>query len=136
MLTQLKFDQADLCTQLDALRSSQFDTLDFGVMGIDAATVVRLYNLHESQHSAIEPCRMLDRPLFTVAAPCMNNYLIAQRFADALADQLPLDVTLDYVLTALMRPVKVRLRLLALPGAVMRYVAVQWPEVRAATPTP
>ena len=134
MLNPLKFDQVDLCARLDALSSAEFDTLDFGVIGIDTATVVRLYNTFESQRAGIVPSRMFDRPLFTVAAPCMNNYLVAQRFADALADNQALDVTLDYVLTALMRPVRVRLRLLASPGAAMRYVAVEWPADRVVTP--
>ena len=134
MLTPLKFDQVDLCARLDALGSADLDALEFGVIGIDAATVVRLYNAFESQRAGIAPSRMLDRPLFTVAAPCMNNYLVAQRFADALAANVALDVTLDYVLTAQMRPVKVRLRLLAAPGAARRYVAVQWAADRVATP--
>ena len=45
-------------------------------------------------------------------------------------------MTLDYVLTALMRPVKVRLRLLALPGVALRYVLVQWPASRVVTLAP
>lgn len=130
------FDQVDLCTRLEALSSAELDALEFGVIGIDAVTVVRLYNAYEVRRASLAPSRMLDRPLFTVAAPCMNNYLVAQRFADALADNLPLDVTLDYVLTAMMRPVKVRLRLLATPGAALRYVAVQWPAERAAAAAP
>ena len=124
------FDQVDLRTCLETLGGAEMDALEFGLIGMDAATVVRLYNAHEARRASLAPSRMLDRPLFTVAAPCMNNYLVAQRFADALADNLPLDVTLDYVLTALMRPVKVRLRLLATPGATLRYVAVQWPGDR------
>ena len=130
------FDQVDLRTRLEALSSAELDALEFGVIGIDAVTVVRLYSAYEARRASLAPSRMLDRPLFTVAAPCMNNYLVAQRFADAQADNTPLDVTLDYVLTALMRPVKVRLRLLASPGAALRYVAVQWPPEPAAAPAP
>jgi hypothetical protein len=65
--------------------------------------------------------------LFTVVAPCMNNFMVAQRFEDALASGSALDVTLDYVLTLRMRPVKVKLRLLADSGCAHRYVLVQRP---------
>lgn len=126
MSTLLSFDQTGLGAKLDALSYAELDALDFGVIAFDAATVVRHYNAFEAQRSCIAPSRMLERPLFTVAAPCMNNFLVAQRFEDALAGELALDVTLDYVLTALMRPCKVRLRLLASPGAALRYVVVEW----------
>jgi len=54
----------------------------------------------------------------------MNNFLIAQRFEDAAAAGTEFDATIDYVLTLRMRPVKVKLRLLAPAGPAMRYVLV------------
>jgi hypothetical protein len=54
----------------------------------------------------------------------MNNFLVAQRFEDAQASGEALDLTVDYVLTLRMRPVKVKLRLLAGEGPT-RYVLVQ-----------
>jgi hypothetical protein len=57
----------------------------------------------------------------------MNNFMVAQRFEDALTSGSPLDVVVDYVLTLRMRPVKVKLRLLAAPKAATRYVLVQRP---------
>ena len=68
---------------------------------------------------------MLGHDLFTVVAPCMNNFLVAQRFEDAAAAGAALDATIDYVLTLRMRPVKVRLRLLSAPEGPHRYVLVQ-----------
>ena len=68
---------------------------------------------------------MLGHPLFTVVAPCMNNFLVAQRFEDAATLGERLDVTVDYVLTLRMRPIKVKLRLLATADAAQRYVLVQ-----------
>jgi hypothetical protein len=55
----------------------------------------------------------------------MNNYLVAQRFEDAAATGDLLDATIDYVLTLRMRPVKVKLRLLASAASAHRYVLVQ-----------
>jgi hypothetical protein len=57
----------------------------------------------------------------------MNNFMVAQRFEDALASGSPLDSVVDYVLTLRMRPVKVKLRLIAAPEGVTRYVLVQRP---------
>ena len=121
----LAFHQADLGQHLGALAEAELDELPFGVIGIDDDTVVRGYNHFESVAAGLTPQRVLGHRMFTVVAPCMNNFLIAQRFEDAAANAAPLDVTLDYVLTLRMRPVKVKLRLLALPGQALRYVLVQ-----------
>lgn len=103
------------------------DTLDFGVIGIDADSIVRAYNRTESRLAGLSADRVLGNPLFTVVAPCMNNYLVAQRLDDALTAGDALDVTIDYVFTLRMRPTRVKLRLLASPGLPLRYVAVMRP---------
>ncbi len=119
------FDTPRLVERLDALPETALDDLDFGVIGFDAANVVRRYNAYESRAAGLSPARVLGHDLFTAVAPCMNNYLVAQRFEDAAAEGSELDATIDYVLTLRMRPVKVRLRLLAAPAADHRYVLVQ-----------
>lgn len=121
----LPFHQPDLAAQLAALDADGLDRLEFGVIGFDDDTVVRRYNEFESKAAGLTPQRVLGHPLFTVVAPCMNNFLVAQRFEDAMTSGEVLDATIDYVLTLRMRPVKVALRLLAVPGAPMRYVLVQ-----------
>ncbi len=124
----LTFDQPELGALLDALDEAQLDLVPFGVIGMDDSTAVTRYNALESQHAGLTPPRVLGHPLFTVVAPCMNNFMVAQRFVDAATAALPLDVTIDYVLTLRMRPVKVKLRLLATPGEGMRYVLVMRPS--------
>ncbi|MFC0132594.1 phosphonate transporter [Massilia eurypsychrophila] len=118
------FDQADVVAALATLDSEQLDALDFGVIGFDNDTVVRLYNTYEAKAAGLAPARVLGQPLFTVVAPCMNNFMVAQRFDDAFDAEEALDVTIDYVLTLRMRPVKVALRLIASPGSATRYVLV------------
>lgn len=121
----LPFNHPDLAGQLAALDGDGIDRLDFGVIGFDHDTTVRRYNEFESKAAGLTPQRVLGHPLFTVVAPCMNNFLVAQRFEDAMESGDALDATIDYVLTLRMRPVRVALRLLAAPGAPMRYVLVQ-----------
>ena len=119
------FSDVALHRELDLCSNEDLDGFDFGVIGIDAAGVVRQYNSFESKAAGLSSARVLGHPLFTVVAPCMNNFMVAQRLEDALANSTPLDDVVDYVLTLRMRPVKVKLRLLALPGANTRYVLVQ-----------
>ncbi|GGY07200.1 phosphonate transporter [Massilia dura] len=124
-MNALAFDQPDLDQRLAALTDEQLDELGFGVIGFDEATVVRRYNRFESQAAGLSPQSVVGQPFFTSVAPCMNNFMVAQRFDDAQADGATLDETISYVLTLRMRPARVRLRLLALPGAATRYVLVQ-----------
>jgi photoactive yellow protein len=123
----LSFADPALLTELEQAGDADIDNLEFGVIGFDAAGVVRRYNACESRLAGLSPQRVLGNPLFTVVAPCMNNFLVAQRFEDALAAGEPLDATVDYVLTLRMRPIKVKLRLLAGPGGATRYVLIQRP---------
>jgi photoactive yellow protein len=111
--------------ELDRLDADALDRLGFGVIGFDPDGVVERYNAFESKAAGLAPARVLGQPLFAVVAPCMNNFLVAQRFEDAAEANAGLDATIDYVLTLRMRPVKVRLRMLADPAATARYVLVQ-----------
>lgn len=118
------FNDGDMAARLAALSPAEFDGLEFGVIGFNAETVVTQYNVFESKAAGLACERVLGRPLFTDVAPCMNNFMVAQRFDDAAANAEALDATIDYVLTLRMRPVKVALRLLAEPGQAVRYVLV------------
>ena len=119
------FDAPDLLGTLASLPDPALDDLDFGVIGFDADGIVRRYNAFESKAAGLSVSRVVGLDLFNVVAACMNNYLVAQRFEDAAAEGSTLDDTIDYVLTLRMRPVKVRLRLLAAPGMPQRFVLVQ-----------
>ena len=121
----MTFDTRGLGDILDASNQEQLDRLDFGVIGFDADANVQRYNAFESQAAGLSPQRVIGEPLFTNVAPCLNNFMVAQRFEDALADGSELDDTIDYVLTLRMRPVKVKLRLLASATGATRYVLVQ-----------
>jgi photoactive yellow protein len=123
-LALLEFSQADICDRIETLDESELDGLTFGVIGFDSDTAVRRYNAFESKLAGLDPQRVLGSGLFTVVAPCMNNFLVAQRFEDAAASATPLDATIDYVFTLRMRPAKVSLRLLVSPTLALRYVLV------------
>jgi photoactive yellow protein len=119
------FNQADIGMQLASFSADDMDALPFGVIGIDADTRVRVYNARESAKAGLSPAGVIGQPLFAVVAQCMNNFMVAQRFEDAARDGTPLDATIDYVLTLRMHPIKVKLRLVAMPGDALRYVLIQ-----------
>lgn len=120
----IAFDDADVLDFLNQASESEFDLVEFGVIGFDVDGIVRRYNATESRLAGLSPQRVLEHPLFTVVAPCMNNFMVAQRFDDAATSGSELDVTIDYVLTLRMKPMKVRLRLIARPGEALRYILV------------
>ena len=127
-LLSLNFNQPNLGAELSALDDAELDNLDFGVIGFDRENVVRRYNAFESKSTGLSLGRVLGHSLFDVVAPCMNNFMVAQRFEDAAISGAPLDATITYVLTLRMRPVKVQLRLLASSDITIRYVVVYWPR--------
>ena len=121
---QMAFGQADI-DGIRALSDEELNELDFGVIGFDAAGVVRRYNATEARYAGLTQHRVPGKPLFTTIAPCMNNFMVAQRFLDAASAGSVLDVTIDYVLTFKMRPSKVKLRLLAAPKQPLSYVLIE-----------
>lgn len=125
MHAKIEFDQPGMAAQLATMDEAALNALDFGVIGFDQAGLVRRYNTFESQAAGLRAERVLEQDLFLVVAPCMNNFMVAQRFADASEAGAELDETINYVLTLRMRPTKVRLRLVSAPAAQLSYVLVQ-----------
>ena len=121
----LPFDQPDLAALLERSDAAALDTVGFGAIGFDEDGRVQRYNTFESQAAGLRAERVLGQDLFVAVAPCMNNFMVAQRFVDARAAGTALDDTINYVLTLRMRPTKVKLRLLYQPGATLAYVLVQ-----------
>ena len=120
----LSFDQPDILDRLEVLDDTGLDNLDFGVIGFDAENIVRRYNAFESRLSGVAPHRAVGNALFTAVAPCMNNFIVAQRFEDCAASGESLDATVDYVFTLRMLPAKVVLRMLASAKPGLRYLLV------------
>ncbi|MBC7452329.1 MAG: phosphonate transporter [Massilia sp.] len=120
----IDFYQPDVADALNQSTDEQLDELTFGVIGFDRAGVVRRYNTFESKISGLAADKVLNAHLFTSVAPCMNNFMVAQRFDDALELAAHMDAVIDYVLTLRMRPKQVKLRLLSSPVEAMRFILV------------
>ncbi|MBW4034740.1 MAG: phosphonate transporter [Proteobacteria bacterium] len=100
---------------------ASLNSLTFGVIGLGRDNICLIYNRTESQAAGLSPERVIGTPFFLTTAPCMNNFLVAQRFVD----EPELDSIIDYVLTLRMRPTPVRLRLLQSSTSMHRYILVQ-----------
>ena len=107
--------------EIDALTEAEGDAMPFGIVGMDAGTVVEVYNATEAQLSGLDASRVIGTRFFDVIGQCMNNFMVAQRFED----EPELDDIIHYVLTLRMRPTKVRLRLLATPDVARRYLLIE-----------
>lgn len=117
----MRFDEARALEQLERMTRAQLDALPFGVVGLDAEAKTSRYNAFERTASGLSDDFVLGKSFFDEVAPCMNNYLVAERFKE----EEFLDEQLSYVLTLRMRPTKVRLRLLRAPGVPTAYLLVE-----------
>ena len=106
---------------IEGASPGDLDTLSFGVIGFGAGGLVEIYSAAESRLAGLSPERVIGKHFFTAVAPCMNNFMVAQRFED----EAELDATIDYVLTLRMRPTPVKLRMLQSAGASRRYILIQ-----------
>lgn len=115
----MTFDEVPIIETLSTMDEAALDRLPFGVIGLDSDDMGEFYNTHEERNSGLPRGIVVGRHYFSDVAPCMNNYLVAERLAEA-----QLDVTLPYVLTFRMRPTPVRLRLLRAAKASRRWVLI------------
>jgi photoactive yellow protein len=113
--------ELDLLDRLAVATEAELDALDFGVIKMDRQARVLAYNVYETNATGLRRERVLGRPFFTEIGPCMNNALVAERFAQE--DEL--DAELDYLFTLHMKPSTVRLRLLKSARAAAMFVLVK-----------
>lgn len=115
----MRFETVTLAELDDAGEAA--DGASFGIIGITPEGHVDVYNAAEAKLAGLSPGRVMGKHFFTAVAPCMNNFMVAQR----MADESKLDATIDYVLTLRMKPTPVKLRLLKHPAAARRYILIQ-----------
>lgn len=123
-MNQINFEIQGLGQILSQLSSEHLSTLEFGVIGFDDEGIVKVYNAYESKMTGLSYESVIDADLFSTVAPCMNNFLVAQKFEDALDEKIELDETIDFVLTLKMKPTRVKLRLISAPLLPHNYVII------------
>lgn len=121
----MQYDMPELLLTLNQMEAAALDELPFGVIHFSDVFIVERYNRYEQDATGLEPEKVIGSHVFTQVAQCMNNFMVAQRFEDAMAQGVPLDITLPYVLTWKMRPTAVTLRLLWSAASYGGYVIIQ-----------
>ncbi|WP_203075075.1 hypothetical protein [Falsiroseomonas ponticola] len=104
-----------------AAAPAAIDALPYGVVTLSPDGQVLHYGATESRLSGLSQDRVLGRDFFGTVAPCMNNFLVAHRYAT----EPELDAVVDYVLTLRMAPCKVKLRLLRRAAAPRMYLVIE-----------
>lgn len=120
-----QFADPGLLDTLEAVPLDGIDDFAFGLIVMDRDGDVLGYNQAESRLSGLPVPEVTGRNFFVEIGPCTNNYLIAQRYQDAVKLEVELDEQLDYVFTYRMAPTPVQLRLLARAGSPRQYLAVR-----------
>lgn len=116
----MNFESPTLLADLERATASELDDAGFGVIRMDRDGVVLNFSRRESQLSGLSAHSVLGRNFFIEVAPCTNNFMVAERYAEP-GD---LDEGLDYVFTYRMKPRKVRLRLLKRVDGAEQYLVV------------
>src|SRR5687767_1240498 len=116
----MNFESPTLLADLEQATASELDDAGFGVVCMDRDGVVLSFSRRESQLSGLSPQSVVGRNFFIEVAPCCNNFMVAERYAEPGE----LDASLDYVFTYRMKPRKVRLRLLKRADGGDQYLVV------------
>lgn len=111
--------------ELPRLSAHELDALDFGVVQVDDAGLIRQYNRYESEMAGVAPAEAIGRNFFTEVAPCTNNNLLYGRFKKGLAAGEPLDFQLAYTFTYKMRPTNVQIRVFRDAASQTNWIAVR-----------
>lgn len=123
-MNNITFDMQNISHALETLTNEQLNSLDFGVIGFDDEGMVKVYNAYESKVAGLSLESVIDADLFNSVAPCMNNFMVAQKIEDAIDESSELDEIMDYVLTLKMKPTRVKLRLLSSTKLTYSYVLI------------
>lgn len=102
------------------MSDDDLDRLPYGVIGMDRTGSTVRYNAMESELAGLSQKNVLGQHFFNEVAPCMNNFLVAER----MYHEVDLDDVIPYVLSFRMKPTKVLLRLLSASDAERMYILI------------
>lgn len=121
----MEFASPEILDWLEHADEESIDTLAFGVVRLDQQGNAIRYNLHESLQSGLSKNEVLHQSFFELIAPCMNNLMVAGRFAECRQSGTPLDATIDYILAFRSAVTPVKLRLLYSPAVASHYLLIK-----------
>lgn len=106
----MSFVPSEFLSRLPDVDRSTADAQPFGVVQVDDAGTIKLYNRWESEMAAVAVSAAEGRNFFTQVAPCTNNRLMFGKFKDGVAKG-ELDSEFNYTFTYKMKPTNVQIRM-------------------------
>jgi photoactive yellow protein len=92
----LSFESPNIAREVEKLSSAELDSLAFGVIGLDANDVVRVFNQAEQVNSGFGHRTTLGKLFFVDIAPCMDNGYFKGRI-DRARKTGALDISFTFV---------------------------------------
>jgi photoactive yellow protein len=120
----MTFGTPELLAKLPTMTREEVDALNFGVIKVNNAGVIEVFNRYESELVGVPSSKAEGRNFFTQVAPCTNNRLISGRFKDGVSANA-LDITIPYTFTYKMRPSNVNIHLYRDSASETNWVLVQ-----------
>lgn len=119
-------------SQVDTVDDSELDTIDFGVVALDADGVVLRYNLYESRLARLDRNQVLGRNFFTDVAPCTRCEEFEGRFRHVVAtgDRVQFEFLFDFRFGAQ----KVAVEIISIPGGDRYYLLINRRAILPARP--
>lgn len=117
----LSFQQRDVYEHLEKLNLEELHQLNFGVVRILKEGEILAFNNYESEVSGVAVEEALGKNFFTQVAPCVNNFMVAERYSsDTVVDEI-----IDYIFTYRVKATKVKLRIIVKPDREHQYLLVE-----------
>ena len=107
----MSFVPDEFVGHLPNVSRSAADAQPFGIVQVDDAGVIQLYNKWESEMAAVPVTTAEGKNFFTQVAPCTNNRLVYGKFKDGVTKG-EMDSEFNYTFTYKMKPTNVQIRLL------------------------
>jgi len=106
----MSFVPGHILEQLPQMNRSDFDAQSFGVVQVDDAGVIKLYNKYESDLVSVPVSSAEGRNFFTQVAVCTNNRLVFGKFKEGVAAGR-LDHEFNYTFTYKTKPTNVQIHM-------------------------
>ena len=104
------FASDELLRRLPTMSRAEIDAQDLGIVKVDDADNITLYNRYEADLASVEPSAAEGKSFFTQIAPCTNNSLFFGSFKRGVKDG-KLNVLFPYTFTYRMRPTNVKVHM-------------------------
>lgn len=123
-MNKIVFDEKNIAQMLPKMSVEELNALDFGVTGLDNDGMVTSYNNYLVNLSGVSIQKAMGYHYFSNVAPCMNNFMVAQKLEDAIDEKIQFDETINYVLSVRMKPTRVKLRIIHDSNTSVSYILI------------